>query len=295
MLAWSSSAADPNAASASNDSPYPAPDTYKNTFSNNYYDPPKKKVDVIAEAWGIHEPEPFEDFSAGGGYARPDGDTPTSSIYNGRDNTRAKRTKDGRDAREGPAHREYLDEAPAPRRTQKRTALPPPQPIFVPDADHPDLDGPLSSPPPGSATFAPRRNKSIMQRIRNMRESPNVPVAAYESTEPVPPSPNSAEGYGGSSYPPATRPSHRTNNSFLGRFGGNGKEETSPTQETYERSKDLPATPHGYGQSGATPYTDQESAGYFDELGYNSSPNGQALGRKTTILKKVKGVVRGSK
>jgi hypothetical protein len=312
MLAWSSSPNDPiTSAGVSNDSPYPTPDVYKNTFSNDYYDPPKKKVDAIAEAWGMHEPEPYEDFSAGGGSGRPDGDTPNSSIYNGREGLRGpKRTKDGRDMRE--VYREYLDEGQQAAQQQKearrmkRSTLPPPQPIFVPDANHPDvLDSPpLLSPPMSSPKGdAPKRNKSIMQRFRKMRDSPNVPMGNYEDAEQMPPSPTSAEN---SSYPPS-RPQYRQKDSFLGRFGGGErggggggnqpKENISPSSDGYDRGKDLPATPFDH-NGRTTPLGDQDGLGYFDERisgsnGY-SSPNG-GPGRKTTILRKVKGVVKGTK
>ncbi|KAG6381119.1 hypothetical protein JVT61DRAFT_5517 [Boletus reticuloceps] len=82
MLAWSSPP-DEDALSPSN-TPYASPDVYKGAFSPTY-DTPKKKVDAIAEAWGIHEPEPYEEFCAGGGTARRDGDTPSNSIYAGKE------------------------------------------------------------------------------------------------------------------------------------------------------------------------------------------------------------------
>jgi hypothetical protein len=361
MLAWSSSPNDPivppaassssaAAAQYNSSSPYPTPDTYKNTFSDNYYDVPKKKVDAIAEAWGIHEPEPYEDFSAGGGSGRPEGDTPNSSIYNGREghnntttnttthhNRQAsggpaipKRSKDGRDLRE--VYKEYLEEGSQrqqqqqqqPRRSSntKRTPLPPPQPIFVPDANHPDLIDavPLSSPP-----LTPKRNKSLMQRIRKMRDAPNVPVGTpistsvgeYDSAD-VPPSPSSMENH---VYPVSApvRPSHRSQNSFLGRFGGGDRDRgggggwgggkvdnISPTSDSLAVGKDLPATPQGQGYGSATPTPlagvgEQDTLGYFDEYvggtngGDNTSPGAVASGKKTSMLKKVKGVVaRGS-
>lgn len=276
MLAWSGDI-DPNAASsAARDSPYPPANTYKEAFSGtgHFYDPPKKKVDAIAEAWGVHEPEPFNDFSAGGGR---ESSTPASSVYNGKDSARAKRKETARD---------FLNEEPPRRAASKRAPLPPPQPIFVPEANHPDLADPLGSPTlaSGSPSAVPKRNRSIMSRIRKMRDSPNVPVVAdYETREADPPSPDGAEG----SYP--SRPTHRTQNSFMGRFGGN--KDTSPTQENYERAKDLPPTP--YGQA-ASPYQDQDGLGYFEEQGYGGAP-GQAPGRKTTIMRKVKGVVRGGR
>lgn len=299
MLAWSSN--DPITSSVTtNDSAYPSPDVYKNTFSDKYYydDPPKKKVDAIAEAWGMHEPEPFEDFSAGGGSGRPDGDTPTSSVYNGREGHRGvpKRSKDGRDLRE--VYREYLDEGTQQQqkeaRRTKRSTLPPPQPIFVPDPHHSDTleSPPSSSPPLGSPRpDAPKRNKSLMQRFRKMRDSPNVPMGNYED-EHLPPSPTSVEN----AYSP-TRPTHRQKDSFLVRFGGNHpRENIAPISEGYDLGKELPAPPYGHGRdSSSTPLADQDALGYFDERtgvsnGY-SSPNGP--GRKATILRKVKGVVTG--
>jgi hypothetical protein len=299
MLAWSSAPNDPIIPSAAaNDSPYPTPDVYKNTFSNDYYDPPKKKVDAIAEAWGMHEPEPYEDFSAGGGSVRPEGDTPNSSIYNGRGGGAKRSTKDNtRDPRE--VYKEYLDEGQQQQtqqqkeaRRMKRSTLPPPQPIFIADPNHPDA---LESPPLLSPSLssprneAPKRNKSIMQRFRKMRDSPNVPMGNYEETEQIPPSPTSAENSYSVSAP--TRPVNRQKDSFLGRFGG-GNQNISPTSDSFDQSKDLPATP--FDRNNGT--TDQDALGYFDErIGGSteySSPNG---GKRTAILRRVKGVVRGSK
>lgn len=139
------------------------------------YEAPKKKHDAIAEAWGIHEPEPFEDFSAGGGAASH----PTGEYHRSNGHNSGKRTKDGRDARD--VYREYLEEnhTTPQRRTTKRS-IPPPQPIFVPETDHDN--GPPSPPSAGyePSSGTPRRKKSIMQRIRKMRDAPNVPVAGYE-------------------------------------------------------------------------------------------------------------------
>ncbi|KAI0801166.1 hypothetical protein C8Q74DRAFT_471616 [Fomes fomentarius] len=142
------------------------------------YEAPKKKHDAIAEAWGIHEPEPFEDFSAGGGAtSRPSGE------YGRGTNGSGRRTKDGREARD--VYREYLEENhPSPARRPTKRNIPPPQPIFVPESD---LDvnppSPTSAGPETPSGNAPRRNKSIMQRIRRMRDSPNVPVGNYDSDE----------------------------------------------------------------------------------------------------------------
>ncbi|CAL1695629.1 unnamed protein product [Somion occarium] len=181
MLAWSAeNEEDRNALAAAREippnsyqSPYPSPGVYAP------YEPPKKKRDAIAEAWGIHEPEPFEDFSAGGGYSNQTGTdygtvAPPSRNGNG---TTTRRPKDAREARD--KYKEYLDEgqAPAARRQQtKRSPLPPPQPIFVPE-------GELDTNPPPSPPASPgavKRNRSIMHRIRKMRDAPNVPVGYDE-------------------------------------------------------------------------------------------------------------------
>ncbi|KAH7883523.1 hypothetical protein F5I97DRAFT_1526133 [Phlebopus sp. FC_14] len=316
MLAWSAASGGEELVLSSSDAPYPSPDVLKGSFALAY-EPPKKKVDAIAEAWGIHEPEPYEEFFAGGGTTRRDGETPSNSIYAGREghgsrngtpqHSIGKRSKDGRDLRE--VYKEYLDEdmkqlqsrdkerVDREHRRPKRGALPPPQPIMVPEASLADADGAQISP-----SGAPRRTKSLMQRIRKMRDSPNVPVGHDEGIDP--PSPTSGER-----FQPVSRPTHRPQNSFLGRFaGGNGvqserrgnaKENTSPLSDTSEayvyiedprKEKQLPATPRALGTA-RTPSGEDKHA-YFD--GTPGSPgSGGGLGRKTSLLKKVKDVVRG--
>jgi len=207
-------------------------------YSSYYSEPPKKKVDALAEAWGIHEPEPYEEFCAGGGDL--DGPiTNSSSMREARSN--------GRRTRE--------DLASRPRGSNR---IPPPQPIFVGDGPVPEDLSPQPSLSPGGANIG--RNKSIIQRIRKMRDSPNVPVGFDETMDA-----------------PAD-----------GRFARSGRRNMSPgvPVDPYayayadDRVKELPATP-------TSPMN-----GYFDGP---TSPGG-GLGRKTSILKKVRGVVyRGSK
>ncbi|KAJ3883337.1 Pal1 cell morphology protein-domain-containing protein [Lentinula edodes] len=277
MMAWS---ADPAHADQSNsDSPYPSP--RKDLYPTAYYEPPKNKVDAIAEAWGIHEPEPFEEFFAGGG-AR--GDTPASSIYNGRD-SHSKR-KDGREAREArEAYREYLNDQEARSRPTRRRDIPPPQPIFVADASTPSADIPPMGTSPSSPGL-PKRSKSLMHRIRKMRDNPNVPVGSdYENT---PSSPPAANGFERS----RERPTHRANNSFLGRFGSPKPVSDNPLSEPFifiapsngVVDKELPPPP----TDGYSP-RENGSAAYFEA---GSSPGG-GLGRKTSLMKKVGRVVRG--
>ncbi|KAF8269360.1 Pal1 cell morphology protein-domain-containing protein [Lactarius quietus] len=219
-------------------------------YSSYYTEPPKQKVDALAEAWGIHEPEPYEEFFAGGS----DPDVPVTHGNSTIKETRTRRTRD--------------DVAP---RSRGSNRIPPPQPIFVGDAPDPEA---YSPPSPGSGGANLSRNKSLMQRIRKMRDSPNVPVGFDERDEPTDgaPSPTSSTE---SHRPPA----HRNRDSFLGRFTRGGRGSTSPVEQyTYinDRAKELPPTP-------VSPRD-----GYFD--GAASSPPG-GLGRKTSILKRVKGVV----
>ncbi|KAI0335176.1 hypothetical protein GY45DRAFT_1241087 [Cubamyces sp. BRFM 1775] len=282
------------------DSPYPtSPDIYVP------YEAPKKKHDAIAEAWGIHEPEPFEDFSAGGGVtSRPSGEYPRS---NGNGTT--KRTKDGRDARD--VYREYLDEhhpSPSRRQPTSKRALPPPQPIFVPESDldnnppSPTSAGVPSSPGAGGT---PRRSKSIMQRIRKMRDAPNVPVGQYEEedargrdTSPGSSGKKAVVGMRGSvsQGPPPARPTHRSQASFPGRYARSPNGQSPPSDEAFvyvdhvpvKKDKSLPTPP----KDGYTP--NENSTGYFDpENSVGSAGGGAGLGRKTSLLKKVRGVVKG--
>ncbi|TCD69912.1 hypothetical protein EIP91_005736 [Steccherinum ochraceum] len=262
------------------------------------YEAPKKKHDAIAEAWGVHEPEPFEDFSAGGGaIPRNSGDFSTTATRAAAGNG-ARKTRDNRDPRD--KYREYLDDAqPSPSRRQggRRPNLPPPQPVFA-------ADGEVESSSPPSPTLpaspgAPKRTKSLMHRIRKMRDSPNVPVN-YDETNPEQELPSSPAENGAVK---PTRPTHRSQNSFLGRLGRGAnvpsKEGISPTSESEQfvyvddparvrKDKSLPATPPIKGETSPTEYAD----GYFESAagGYATSPGG--LGRRTSLLKKVKGVVK---
>ncbi|OCH96073.1 hypothetical protein OBBRIDRAFT_800045 [Obba rivulosa] len=302
MFAWTSNDADEHALASAKDigkheSPYPSPAT------GVYlpYEAPKKKHDAIAEAWGIHEPEPFEDFSAGGGHStRPSGEYNASSRH-GTNGTR--RTRDGRDARE--VYREYLEDPNHPRRQgTKRSPLPPPQPIFVGEPEE-DLTDPVSPTAGPASPGNPKRTKSIMRRIRKMRDNPNMPVGAddeHNALERDPSPPSSAENSAAthaSAPPRAARPTHRPQNSFLGRFGRGastprGDSTANALDEAYvyvedplppNKNKNLPATPI---KTGGTP-PEESATNYFDAPG---SPRDGGLGRKASLLRKVKGVVK---
>lgn len=277
MYAWGTNP-DETSALRYGDGAYPSADVYK-AFSNDYPEAPKKKVDAIAEAWGIHEPEPFEEFFAGGGSGRQDSDTPASSIYNGtdshsvpRNNPTVRRVKENRGDRPGAARRSFA---------------PPPQPIIF--AEPTEIELPES--PPSSATGFPKRSKSLLHRIRKMRDAPNVPVGPdYDEPPLSPSSPTDA-------YSP--RPTHRSQNSFLGRFGGAPRANQLPVAEKPEpyvfiepqTNKELPVLPSSPSALGDdVPFQNYPE----NQMGTSSSPVDR-LGRKTSIMKKVGWVVRGAK
>ena len=220
------------------------------------YEPPRKKVDAIAEAWGIHEPEPFEDFSAGGGHSQDY--RPNTTSYSRRSD-------------ESPRRREA-----APR----RAPLPPPQPIFVPGAEA-DFVAPEPSPPlsPGIGPGM-KRSKSLLQRIRKMRETPNMPVNNGDNNGVQ----NTYES-GGSG-----RPNHKSQNSFAGRLAGEGIKEQLPSPQEEDiyvpaeatKNKDLPRPPNTNSSSSG-------EKGYFDPADDQLPAIG--LGRKRSLMQKVGGVV----
>lgn len=295
MLAWTGTAAEDKEALASAreipsyQSPYPSPGVYAP------YEAPKKKHDAIAEAWGIHEPEPFEDFSAGGGYSAG-GQSEFGTARSGASRTR--RGKEPQDTRG--RYKEYLEEGPGAgvrRQQTKRSPIPPPQPIFAPDGE---VEGNALPPSPTgpSSPGAPKRTKSLMHRIRKMRENPMVPPMADDQggmtdRDYSPPSPTD----NGAQY--AQRPTHRTQNSFLGGiFGGGqrGKDLPSPSDEAFVYVDDAPQQSGRREKSLPRPPVsprDVNRDDYFDN-GYSSS-GGAGLGRKTSLLKKVKGAVKANK
>ncbi|EGN91576.1 hypothetical protein SERLA73DRAFT_192246 [Serpula lacrymans var. lacrymans S7.3] len=313
MLAWSSTPTEEP--TEPNRSLHLSPDIYKATISSSY-DSSKRRVDAIAEAWGTHEPEPYQEFFAGGGSVRYDGDNPSNSNvlgYEGhgsRSHTTSKRQMENRDIHE--VYREYLDDDVKaktrdptdrePHYPSRRSPLPPPQPIIVPESGHADKDGISYSPVVAHTSGAPKRNTSLMHRIRKMRDAPNVPIGYEEATGPLSVENSSTVLHG--------RPTHRTHNSFLGRFTGVGvtgsrthpQDNSSPTSDSSDvyvyidgprKEKQLPETPHIDADS-CVRSSENEIDGFFD--GVSSSPGSPTgLGRKTSLLKKVKDAVRGNK
>lgn len=90
MFAWSGAPGEAPIAS-SDTGPYPSPNAYAGYQESQS----RRKVDAIAEAWGTHEPEPYQEFFAGGG-VRPDSNTPASSIHNGKEKHSRKKDDDHR-------------------------------------------------------------------------------------------------------------------------------------------------------------------------------------------------------
>jgi hypothetical protein len=311
MLAWGADSAaqdDAALARARHADPVQSPRGERNQYSSPVipYEP-KKVHDALAEAWGIHEPEPFEEFSAGGGVAHSRGstrgNTPIASNFPGG------ATPTGRRSREHappPSSAGAANAVASRQGRREKRALPPPQPIFVGDDEHfaaQAASDPDSAPASPTSPGAPKRSKSLMQRIRKMRDNPNVPAGAtqdgyyYESDTAVTPQ---------AERPP--RPTHRPQRSFLGRIGNGGPvsapantsrggrdESMSPRSEKSADAfvyveKELPAAPG----AGGAPRSPGENA-YFDES-YNGVNGGATgLGRKTSLMKRAKGLMRGGK
>jgi hypothetical protein len=225
------------------------------------YEPPKKNIDAMAQAWGILEAEPFEDFSAGGGQSNDSRFHYPSHSHKSEETTRRR-------------------EAPL-----RRTTLPPPQPIFVPGADV-EFVAPAEPSPPLSPGIGMKRSKSLLQRFRRMRESPNVPVGNGDSDDV-----QTTYESGGSG-----RPNHKSQNSFADRLAGGGVREQLPSpqeEDTYVpdqaiKTKNLPRLPKTHrAYSGET--------GYFEQQAYTEQPPATGLGRKQSLMQRVGGVVRGRK
>jgi hypothetical protein len=225
-----------------------------------------KRRETIADAWGKGEPEPFEEFFAGSVTTAVNGTGETglasaaSSIYGG---------KEGH----GNAHGKRR-ERPLRRPTKN---LPPPKPIFPPESGLEQIATPVDVTPIGMATSpgvgspgGPKRSRSLMHRIKKMREQPNVPVGYQAGPSDEDPSSSSENQHG------ATRPSHRHQQSLLGKFGN--RSPTSPTFAVEEEEKDLPNPP-------LSPRFHEQQDGYF------SAPPNSGLGRKTSIMQRVRGVV----
>lgn len=236
---------------------------FKTTKQSPLYEPPRKKVDMMAQAWGMHESEPFEDFSAGGG-----------------------QTNDSRF--HYPSHPRKSEEAPRRREAApRRTALPPPQPIFVPGADAEFVPAPEPSPPlsPGIGAGM-KRSKSILQRFRRMRENPNMPVGNGDGDDV-----QTTYESGGSG-----RPNHKSQNSFAGRLVGGGIKEQLPSpqeEDTYVpdeavKGKNLPRLPK------TNSANSDESNHFQQQTGAEQLP-ANGLGRKRSLMQRVGGVVKGRK
>ncbi|KAG8925767.1 hypothetical protein FRC02_009437 [Tulasnella sp. 418] len=257
--------------------------SFPNPNDRTAWAPVSPRKTTLAEAWGKAEPEPFEEFSAG----TITRSSPAPSLdYEG--------------GYEGHYRRNRAREAELPPR---RSKLPPPQPIalpgFNPDQSADDQGSPTlpySPEKPGGM----KRSKSIMQRIRKMRDNPNVPLGGggpgngydapytpmktpgvgpvYEEdyATDVPTNKqkrgqhkhSNSQGSGGAPAPPAMRPR------------GNSLGETYYS-EPREKALPAPPPPSSYNT------VEQNGGGYFDKSG----PGGAGIGRKTSLYAKMKGVV----
>jgi hypothetical protein len=222
-----------------------------------------KRRDTLADAWGKGEPEPFEEFfaesvsAAAVGHGESGIASAASSIY---------RDKEGNSSASGGKSRRTNGGV---RRPTNRPPLPPPQPIF-PEAVA-NEDEPISNEMTNSNSGGPHRSRSLMQRIKKMRDAPNVPVDYEESPNQ---SGSSSENHTGSS-----RPTHKSQNSVLGRITSGNKSPTSPGFGGESAGgKALPGIP----PPSVSP-RDDRSTGYFD----------RGVGRKASIMQKVRGVVVG--
>ena len=230
-------------------------------YSSYYSEPPKKKVDAIAEAWGMHEPEPYEEFFAGGG----DHDGPitnSSSMREGRSNGRA----NSRRPRLSPTCFQ---------------SYPSPQPIFAGDFVGEAQEPEGYSPPAPHPVLAGLTSAAISLSYRVFVECAILPMYLSALMRQwmlllmVSPLSTPLSGVAMDSQLMVM---------ILGRFARGGRRDMSPAgpvdpyaYASDDRVKELPATP-------TSPYYDAPT-----------SPGG-GLGRKTSILKKVRGVVyRGSK
>jgi len=304
MLAWSPDGADPSPDQAQPKEVAPNPPSAKKApkpsrASSDFVgtgrlaeDLPKKRNDALAEAWGVAEPEPFEEFFAGGGSGRA---SAASSIRAGADgglNFQHRRGRDGKADAERPRF--------APRRSTQRA--PPPKPIAVPGtaggADYPEADITLAVDQYSPGT---KRSRSLMQRIRKMRENPNVPAS-----NPLETSDSTATG---TSTPDVKtgRPNNRGNNSFLGRFA------KSPNTPSFDnppispfsdksavfpddgaKDKQLPSLPGG--DSPISPGGASSGDGYFDQKGGSGETSPGGISRRTSLMRKVvNGVKRGAR
>jgi hypothetical protein len=221
-----------------------------------------KRRDTLADAWGKGEPEPFEEFfaesvsAAAVGHGESGLASAASSIYRDKEGN-------GSSASGGKSRRTNG----GVRRPTNRPPLPPPQPIFPESVAN--EDEPISNDMSNSNSGGPYRSRSLMQRLKKMRDAPNVPV---DYDDPPNQSGSSSENHTG-----ASRPSHKSQNSVLGRMSSGNKSPTSPGFGG-ESDKALPGIP----PPSVSP-RDDRSTGYFD----------RGMGRKASIMQKVRGVVVG--
>lgn len=303
---------------------------------------PTRKM-TLTEAWGRAEPEPFEEFSAGaaGAYNGGSGAGSARSSLDGTSYEQYQRRTAERPAngRRGESRAwlsfTYVQEADfyshsvdLPNR--QRNKIPPPQPIILPGARSQGAPAP-APPAPGSPTeqsYASdytsgkppmvKRTKSLMQRIRNMRENPNVPApkgasapmdAGYYSEGAYTPREErwqpSAKTYAvaeepeppQAQYRPQQTQQQQPRSASRPRAASRPRQQRAPAVGSPDefvvvdnaatvaasREKALPPPPSSYH---AVHVAQDEDAGYFGAGGAN-------VGRKPSLYQKMKGAVVG--
>ncbi|KAG8906616.1 hypothetical protein FRB99_006486 [Tulasnella sp. 403] len=269
---------------------------------------PTRKM-TLTEAWGKAEPEPFEEFSAG---------TIGNMNHAGNGSTRSSLDypEAGYEAYQRGASRSNQGRRGESLDVPRRNKIPPPQPIILPGARSPGPKADPSSPGETSPSYASdytpqkpavKRTKSLMQRIRKMRDSPNVPVggaitsdAGYYSEGPYSPREH-AWAPGPKTQPVVEEVDERPPlpRSYTHTRG--------PSREHHLKHSYKPSTPDdryvvvdnatavAAAREKALPLPPppkEDDSGYFDRAAGVSS-NG--VGRKTSLYMKVKGVVGGAK
>jgi len=242
-----------------------------------------KNVDRIAEAWGIHEPEPYEEFSSSAAAHRSSGTgftSAASSVYGNNDSS-----KSGTSTAMG-----------GDKTLHSKPAIPPPEPLRLPATMLDDNNFP-SSPP--------SRSRSVIGRIRKIRDIPDSPVISDMADN----EPNLACQ---SDIKERNRNTgHRHHNSLFGRFGRSGirddpvlnltsRQEAEefvfvrdpPAPRSRERThfidKALPPPP------AVTPSTNVFPASHEgDQIDLKNNDRGIAPRRRTSLLRKMKDAVRG--
>ncbi|KAF9512584.1 hypothetical protein BS47DRAFT_1045337 [Hydnum rufescens UP504] len=274
------------------DSPYAIATTYIGTTGVNRYSEPLKSPvkSALAEAWGRADPEPFEEFSAGGYSAAPS--TYAESVESEEGAPSGKISgKRGQYVFFDPCLHplplkltRHVMPLVAARNARRNTRIaPPPQPIILPGSVTDSGFEPPSASPPLSPVTA-KRNRSIMNRFRRRANSSSLP-APLPDRDDIASSPESQSGMPWDGQ----LPSPTTPDEYV--IIDNGR----PITVMY--AKDRPAGAIDYRSRPPLtqkalpdpPADDYLTQSTMSEGGRAGSP-GIRLGRKSSLYKKVKGL-----